>query len=134
MSKCVVAGDVVVITSAMKMADLKKIKKYRKPALTLRGGEDGKEPIFAVDVNETGKGSISPYGVGFNSESRDGQYLSSITVPLNLHPGMSVAESVAEEYGTAINLLNQLEATLPAVVEAIDAEKATIMESVTIAQ
>ena len=47
---------------------------------------------------------------------------------------IKVLKDEGKEYGTAINLLNQLEATLPAVVEAIDAEKATIMESVTIAQ
>lgn len=58
MAKIVIAGDAVVVTSAIKLEDLRNIKKYRPAALILKGGEDGKEPIFAVDVTN-GNGDIN---------------------------------------------------------------------------
>ena len=48
MAKIVIAGDAVVVTSAMKLEDIKTIEKYRPKELVLKGGEDGKEPIFGV--------------------------------------------------------------------------------------
>ena len=44
MAKIVIAGDAVVVTSAMKLEDIKTIEKYRPKELVLKGGEDGKEP------------------------------------------------------------------------------------------
>ena len=52
MAKIVIAGDAVIVTSTMKLEDIKTIAKYRPKALTLMGGEDGKEPIFAVRSEE----------------------------------------------------------------------------------
>ena len=44
MAKIVIAGDAVVITSALKLEDIKTIAKYNPKALTLMGGEDGRSP------------------------------------------------------------------------------------------
>ena len=59
MAKVIIAGDAVVVKSAIKYEDLKAVKKYRPEALTLKGGEDGKEPIFSVFVKDSGAGSIN---------------------------------------------------------------------------
>lgn len=61
MAKIVIAGDAIVVTSAMKLEDIKTIEKYRPNALTLMGGEDGKEPIFAIGTTE-GCGNINQVG------------------------------------------------------------------------
>ena len=58
MAKIVIAGDAIVVTSAMKLEDIKTIEKYRPNALTLMGSEDGKEPIFAIGTTE-GCGNIN---------------------------------------------------------------------------
>ena len=57
MSKAIIAGEAVVVTSSMKLEDLETIAKYRPEALTLKGGEDGKEPIFAISITK-GAGDI----------------------------------------------------------------------------
>ena len=68
MAKIVIAGDAVVVTSAMKLEDIKTIEKYRPKELVLKGGEDGKEPIFGVGTTH-GAGSINAVGASFGSEN-----------------------------------------------------------------
>ena len=41
MAKITIAGDAAVVTSAMKLEDIKTIEKYRPKELVLKGGEDG---------------------------------------------------------------------------------------------
>ena len=52
MAKIVIAGDAVVVTSAMKLEDIKTIEKYRPKELVLKGGEDGvSAALFEADGN-----------------------------------------------------------------------------------
>lgn len=129
MANIKVIGDAVVITSAMTLEALRTIAKYRPSALVLKGGEDGKEPIFAIGVGSTG--SINCNGATFASESHDDAKLATITMFVRGVTG-DVREAVAEQYGTAIINLNKLEATLPAVLDEINAEKATVLSNITV--
>lgn len=132
MAKVVIAGEAVVVTSAVKLSDLRKIAKYRPDALVLKGGEDGKEPIFRVGVcNGTGK--INKYGAEFGSETHDEAKLATITL---VNGGLEgdIREAVAESLGCSILNLNKLEETFPAVLAEIDAEKDAILENITVAQ
>lgn len=131
MAKITIAGEAVVITSSMKLEDLRKIAKYRPDALTLKGGEDGKEPIFCVCVTK-GTGSINNNGASFSSATHDDQKLATITMMAS--EDGDIKEAVAEKYGVPVLNLNKLEATLPAVLAEIDAEKASILENITVAQ
>lgn len=131
MSKVVIAGEAVVVTSAMKLEELETIKKYRPNALVLMGGEDGKEPVFAIDVT-SGAGSINTYGASFNAVSHDDQKLATITMVANGVKG-DVREWVADQIGGAIINLNKLEETLPGVLAEIQAEKDTVMANISIA-
>ena len=133
MAKVVIAGDAVVITSSMKREDLLTIAKYRPNALVLKGGEDNKETIFRISANKNGDGEINKYGATFGSESHDEEKLATITVFLNRADG-DVKEQVADALGSALINLGTLEETLPAVLEEIAAEKATVMDSITVAQ
>lgn len=133
MAKVVIAGDAVVITSSMKLEDLLTIAKYRPNALVLKGGEDNKETIFRISANKNGDGEINKYGATFGSESHDEEKLATITVFLNRADG-DVKEQVADALGSALINLGALEETLPAVLEEIAAEKATVMDSITVAQ
>lgn len=132
MAKIVIAGEAVVVTSKMKLADLRKIAKYRPNVLILKGGEDGKEPIFRVGVTN-GAGTINKYGVEFANETHDEEKLATITLILNDIEG-DVREAVAEEIGTAILNLNEIEEKLPYVLEEIEDEKESILSSITVAQ
>lgn len=133
MAKIIVAGEAVVITSSMKLADLETIKKYNPKALVLMGGEDGKEPVFCIGVNRGKTGSINQFSVDFGAETRDDKKLATMTLVTSGVTG-DVKEFVADKYGAALMLLNKLEATLPAALEAIAAEKKAILENITVSQ
>ena len=139
MAKVVIAGEAVVVTSAVKLSDLRKIAKYRPDALVLKGGEDGKEPIFRVGVcNGTGK--INKYGAEFGSETHDDfrseGYTRGLATITLVNGGLEgdIREAVAESLGCSILNLNKLEETFPAVLAEIDAEKDAILENITVAQ
>ena len=130
MAKINVTGEAVVITSAAKLSDLKNIAKYRPEALKLMGGKDGKELLFTVGVDEKSSGGINSNGAIFGRASR-GEGFAEIT---KLMPGIEgdVKEAIVEEMGGALLKLNALEAQLPAVVNEIAADKAKVMEAITV--
>ena len=119
MAKIVIAGDAVVITSALKLEDIRTIEKYRPKELVLKGGE--------------GFGNINAVGASFGRESHDAEKLATITMCTNGVTG-DVKDWVADHLGGAIINLNQLEAKLPAVLDAIAAQKAEVMSNITVAQ
>lgn len=133
MAKITIAGEAVVITSTVKLEDYRKVQKYRPKALVLMGGEDGKEPVFAVSV-KSGTGTIGKYGVEFCSATHDEEKLASITI-VNPYDGTGdIKDAVAENLGPVVMQLNKIEAGIPAVLAEIDAEKAAILENISVAQ
>lgn len=131
MAKVLVAGNAVVITSAVKLDDIKLISKYQPEALVLFEGEGKeKEPVFAVGI---GDGGITAFGAEFNQATRDGQGKAQLTemIPAGVE---NVKEYVSDKFGRAVLKLNKLEAQLPAAIEAIAAEKAAIDANITVAQ
>ena len=133
MAKVTIAGKAIVITSALKLEELETVKKYQPKALVLLGGEDGKEPIFAVGVVRGSAGKIGNVGVEFGEETHDDQKLATMTLMV---PGdvKDMKEYVADKYGAALMNLAKLEANLPAVIGAIAAEKQSIMDNISVAQ
>ena len=130
MAKIVIAGDAVVVKSTLNLEDIKTIAKYQPKALTLMGGEDGKEPIFAVGVS-TDAGDITVHGASFGRA--DGEGKATITMVTPGVPTEKAKEWVADKLGAAITNLNALEAKLPSVLEGIAAQRATVMENITVA-
>lgn len=132
MAKITIAGEAVVITSAMKLEEIKTIKKYRPDALVLKGGEDGKEPIFCLGVCNGG-GKINKYGAEFGSETHDDEKKAVMTLICSCGED-DIKEAVADGIGAYVLNLNKLEETLPAVLEEIKAEKEQIMSNISVAQ
>lgn len=134
MAKITIAGDAVVITSAMKLEDLKTIEKYRPEALTLMGGEDGKEPIFAIGTT-CGSGSLNGFGASFGRESHNADKLATITMAIDCLPdGTDVKEFIADKLGKGITNLNKLEGGLPNVLSEIRAQKAALISQISVAE
>lgn len=133
MAKITIAGEAVIITSALKLEDIKKVQKYRPKELVLKGGEDGKEPIFRIAAT-SGSGDICAVGAEFGAESRDERKLATITMFMPGCNADNIKEFVADKLGAAMVNLKKLEDKLPAVLAEIDAEKAEIMANITIAQ
>lgn len=130
MAKITIAGDAVVVTSEMTLEDIKTVKKYRPDALILKGGEDGKEPIFKLGVCN-GAGNITKYGAEFGSETHDDDKKAVMTLICKCENG-EIKEVVADTIGAYVMNLNKLEETLPAVLEEIKAEKEQIMANITV--
>lgn len=133
MANITIAGDAVVVKSAMKLEDLATIQKYRPDALKLRGGEDGKKVIFSVCVTPGVKGCINEIGAEFGAETHDDEKKAAITMCVPPHAGDDIKEIVADEIGAAVMSLNKLEETLPTVLEEIAAEKQNILANISVA-
>jgi len=131
MAKITVAGNAVVVTSSMKLEDLEMIQKYRPEALTLKGGEDGKEPIFAITTADCGCGEITKYGATFAGETHDEEKLAVITLAF-VDRVADIKEWIADKIGSAIMNLNKLEESLPAVAEALRSERKAVMDNITV--
>ena len=132
MAKVTIAGNAVVITSSMKLAELATIKKYRPKALRLMGGENGKEELFAIDVASGCNGGLNSVGAVFAAATHDDAKKACITINLCEVQG-DVKEFVADKYGEALIHLNALEAKLPDVLKEIAEQKTGIMANITVA-
>ena len=134
MAKITIAGEAVVVTSGVTLENWKKVEKYRPKALTLYGGEDGKEPIFGVGVSRSDcSGSVTTYGVEFAPTTHNAESFATVTMLFAGDAGSDIKEEVADRIGPAVLQLNKVEEAIPAVLTEIEAEKATIMESIVIA-
>ena len=131
MAKVTITGNAAVITSEVKLEDLKTVAKYRPDSLILKGGEDGKTPIFAIATSK-GAGNITEFGAAFGGVSRDDKGLATITMMLD----ESVTDAkawIADHFGGALVNIGKIEKQLPGVITEINTEKAAVMESITLA-
>lgn len=135
MAKVVIAGNAIVITSTMKLEDIRTIKKYYPDALVLQGGSYGREPIFAIDVEKAdGCGKVNQYGASFAASTRNEEGLATITLICSENVDGDIKEYVADKLGLAISRLNMLEETLPDILHVIETKKAQVIGSISIAQ
>lgn len=136
MAKVNVIGNAIVVTSALKLEDIKTIEKYRPAALVLKGGEDNKEEIFRI-ATTTGEnsGDINRYGAVFNGETHDEEKKATLTMVLRINDpdGDKLKSLVADQLGAAIMNLNVLETSLTSVLEDIKVEREKVLADITIA-
>ena len=129
MANIKIVGDACVITSGLKLEEIKLVNDTYPKYLTLFEEEDGKKnPVFKLAV-ATGKGSISEFGISFGRTTNDGEGYAQLTVSVPEGAG-DVKERVAKAYGTAMMHLNIIEEELPDVIEAIRAEHAKVLDSI----
>lgn len=130
MAQIKVVGNAAVVSSALSLEQLKTVKKYRPEALVLKGGEDGKEKVFCIDVADSGNGSLNKYGATFAGESHDAAKLATIT--MMVEPVGDIKAHIVDKFGGAILKLNELESKLVAVLGSIAADKALAETSVVV--
>ena len=132
MAKIKVLGNSIVIISSVKLEDFKKVEKYRPSALTLMGGEDGKEPIFRVGTKHS---NISEYGVEFNCATRDDEKKAMLTMYyIAENEDADVKDDIIESLGVPLLNLEKIEAIIPTVIEEIDAERASVAAKIEVIQ
>ncbi len=128
MAKITIVGDAVVVTSTLKLEDLKLVGKYQPDALVLKGGENGKEPIFAVKAGTNPE--LGKFGAVFTGATRDDNGFATIT--LKAPEGEGLKEKVADLYGCALVNIGKLEEALPTVVDEINAQKESILGQISV--
>ena len=128
MAKVKTLGASVVVVSDVKLEDIKKLKKYAPEALTLYGGEDGKEPLFCIDLSH-GHGSLNSFGAEFGPVTSDG--FATITL-VRTEPVADIKAAIVDQYGTALANLQALEATLPGALAEVERKHAAVMECIEI--
>lgn len=135
MAKLSILGNAVVITSAVKLEDIRTIEKYNPSALVLTEKTDGGEkvPVFGISTGSVGE--INQYGATFADATRDDDKFAQITLCI-CASGITgdVKEWAADKFGKAIMQLNKLEETIPAVLGKIKSDKAAVMENITVVQ
>ena len=131
MARINVTGKAIVIKSAIKLEDVLTIKKYAPEALTLLGGEDGKEPIFMIGVASDGAGNINQYGATFDATTNDPEGKATVTKILDDVEG-DIKEAIADTYGKYVITLNKLEEKLPQSLAEVRAERERILDNITI--
>lgn len=129
MANVYIKGDAAIITSTVTLENLKNVTKYAPKALTLLGGDDGKEPVFCVTVGKTGSGAINGYGATFAPATRDHEGKATITlmVPACVE---KAKEWVVNELGGALMNLKAIEEKLPEVIAKIAADKKAVEDSI----
>ena len=131
MAKVKVVGNAIVVTSELKLEDLKLVQKYRPEALILYGGKEGDEPIFRISTE--GNAGINEFGATFVDESRDGQKLATITASFAYDgEAEKLKELIAEELGGALMNIGKLERKLPAIIREINEQKESVVSQIEI--
>lgn len=114
-----ILGSSCVIKTALAPDDIKRVKKFHPEALVM-DDEDG-DPVFAIDIDEEGPGSINEYGARFgNSVSSDGK----ATITVLLDPTAEDTESlVYEQIGSALRYLKEMEEHVVSILPELEAEE-----------
>lgn len=133
MAKISVAGNAVVVTSSLKLEDIKKVEKYRPAALTLMGGEDGKEPLYAI-ASTNGEGSINKNGASFGAETRERKLATLTMIAPRAAVEGDIKEYIADYFGESLDYLKELEESIPAVIEEIDNSRGRVIESISVVE
>jgi len=127
MAKVTIAGNSYVITSAVSMADLETVKKYRSSALAITDPET-KETTFRVGI---GTSSLNDYGVSFGGVSNDDAKLATATLPIPADVEDAKAY-VLDKAGLALVNLEKVEAEIAETLGEISDERKSIAESITV--
>jgi len=133
MAKITIAGDAMVITSAITLEVLKKVEKYRPKALCLYDTDDNGIKTEAFRVGTTnGVGTINRFGASFATSSRDGNGLATITaiIPKDV---TDVVAYASDAIGLAVMQLNKVEAQVAPALKEIAAEQSAILDNIVLA-
>lgn len=121
-AQAIVVGSSCVIKSTLTPADIKRIKKFHPEALVMED-EDG-DPVFAIDIDETGPGSINENGACFgNAVSTDGK----ATITVVIEPTVeNPIDLVYERLGRALLCLKDMEEQLAETIPDLETEEREI--------
>lgn len=132
MAKVNVIGNVMVITSKLKLKDLKDIKIYQPESLEFFN-KDGIVD-FRVDIaHPGGQDFITRYGVVFSNVTLDPDGYATCTVPLDIYTDQQdIKQMIVVDHGRTLMMLNNIEDRLLEILQQINEEKENIQGQITI--
>ena len=133
MAKMNLVGDALVITSALKTAEIATLSKYQPKALSVfETADDGQTKVEAFRVS-VGNGGVNDYGITFNGTSRDGNGFATLTIKFGGSDNPETAKKeIAAQYGGAIAYLNKVEAAAPAALKAVKEAEKAVVDAITV--
>ena len=131
MSKIKIAGNAVVVESALKLEDIKTVKRYNEAALVLMEGEgEYKEPVIAIDVAGNPKGRIKSNAAALGGVTANRHALITFVVP---GAAADIKKWVGENLTGAVMKLNKLEKSVAEALVKITADQKAVMDAITVA-
>ena len=125
MAQVTIAGSSFVITSAVAMADLVMVRKYRPIALAITDPET-QDTLFKVGI---GTNSVNDHGISFGGVSNDDKKLATVTLPIPSDVE-DAKEYVLDKAGLALANLKKIEAGIAEALKTIKAERDEIAASI----
>jgi len=125
MAKVFLVGSTFTMVSDLLVEDIKDAMKYAPEALQIVD-EEG-EVEFALGYGASG--SIGKYGVCFDAETNDGSGKACITEPLPAGCKNAI-DYIVDKVGPIRSKICQIEAALPAALEAVKADRAATREEI----
>lgn len=125
--QAVIVGSTCVIKSELTPEQIDRVKKLEPDLLVLK--DDNGEPIFAVDIDHEGPGSINSVGACFgNAASSDGK----ATITILIDPQVEDTEEfVFDHIGHELNMLDYAERSILSNLPAIEDRKNRVMQMIT---
>ena len=75
-----VVGNAAVVTSSIKVEEIKTLKAGNPQALKVFKDEEKKDEVFSISYNEGAEPSFGKFGITFNSVTRDDKKCASLTL------------------------------------------------------
>ena len=117
------------LTSTLKKEDIELVKKYR-PGVLKKKDNDGND-IFAMSYIE-GKPCVAANGITFGAADVDSGCAMIIgNLPETLPENTTAGDYIADKVGSALEFVNEFEATISEVAAAIKYERAELIGSIT---
>lgn len=127
--KISVTGNVVAITSEIKVDDIQLLSKAKKNSSLKVYDEKKEKELFAVGYTKKESGSIAEFGVTFNTANKDGNAMVTTLVPGNV---ADVKDWVTDLVTPIKPYIEKLEKSIAEDAKAIRENKATIASSIEI--
>lgn len=130
--KLTITGDAYALTSSVKVADIKLLKKYQPDALKILDEE--KNVKFAVDYSE-GKSNVAAFGITFGGATRDDNGYATVTgtLPQGLNTAEAAKEYLADQFGGVVAYLTKLEESIPTAVETVSTVRKDFIDGIVVA-
>lgn len=124
MAKIKVTGSAMVLTSDVKLEDIKKLEKFSPESLKII--DENENEVFKIG---TGLNGFNKYGATFNEANADGKAVATVLLPEGIE---NKAKYVKDNYGYALLKLNTLEEFIAEALTELSADFEKIDANITV--